>query len=81
MRYQPAVEKGQTADMHRSTWEMIHYLQLQEILKHKWIESEKAGVDLGNQAVMEWIEKYAADFRCYWEKRLREEAAPDDRER
>jgi hypothetical protein len=51
-------------------WEKINRLQIQEILKHKWIESEKAGKDLGNQAIFDWIRKYAADFRQYWEQKL-----------
>ncbi len=55
----------------RLIWEKIHRLQIQEILKHKWIESEKAGKDLGNQAILDWIHKYAANFRDYWEKKLK----------
>ena len=46
--------------------------QIEEIQRHKWIESEKAGRDLGNQAVCEWIDNDAAEFREYWEKRRRE---------
>jgi hypothetical protein len=38
-------------------------LQAKEILRHKWIESEKAGRDLGEEAVYDWIQRYAADFR------------------
>ena len=34
-----------------------------EMEKHKWIESEKAGCDLGNCAIMDWIRKYAKQFR------------------
>jgi hypothetical protein len=36
--------------------------QTREIERHKWIESEKAGRDLGLEAVIDWIMKYAADF-------------------
>lgn len=43
--------------------------ELEEILKHKWIESEKAGYDLGDQAVWDWVEKYACEFREYWQKK------------
>lgn len=57
--------------------EKIHYMQINEILKHKWIESEKAMKDLGNQAVFDWVTKYAAEFRTYWEERLREENRPE----
>ncbi len=40
------------------------YLELQalEIERYKWIESEKAGKDLGMDAVIDWILKYADMF-------------------
>lgn len=37
--------------------------QKHEMEKYKWIESEKAGCDLGNIAIMDWIKKYAKQFR------------------
>ncbi len=37
--------------------------QWKEIEKHKWIESEKAGVDLGDTAAMDWIKRHAAEWR------------------
>jgi len=43
--------------------------ELEEILKHKWIESEKAGYDLGDHAVWDWVQKYAHEFREYWQKK------------
>ena len=48
----------------------IEYMkaQVHEIDVHKWIESEKAGHDLGDQAAKEWIEKYAETFRKEWNK-------------
>ncbi|MGQ9485924.1 MAG: hypothetical protein ACUVSA_13390 [Desulfosoma sp.] len=48
-------------------------LQLQEILKHKWIESEKAGRDLGQEAVLDWIERYAEAFRCHYDPMLKDD--------
>lgn len=42
--------------------------QVQEILKHKWIESEKAGHDLGKSAIEDWIAKYAHLWRQWWEE-------------
>jgi hypothetical protein len=48
--------------------EILHK-ELEEILKHKWIESEKVGYDLGDQAVWDWVQKYAHEFRDYWEKK------------
>ena len=46
------------------------YLRLQdrEIEKHKWIESEKAGRDLGTDAVLDWIRKYADLFSDHYMK-------------
>ncbi len=38
-------------------------LQVQEIDRYKWIESQKAGRDLGEDAVFDWVRKYAEDFR------------------
>jgi hypothetical protein len=36
----------------------------EEILRHKWIESEKAGRDIGfEQALTDWIIKHRADWR------------------
>ena len=42
----------------------------EEILKHKWIESEKAGKDIGfEKALLDWIVKHRSNWR---EKRMRE---------
>jgi hypothetical protein len=36
----------------------------EEILKHKWIESEKAGRDVGfDVALMDWITKHRSTWR------------------
>lgn len=36
----------------------------EEILKHKWIESEKAGHDIGfEQALTDWIMKHRGKWR------------------
>ena len=42
--------------------------QTKEIMKHKWIESEKAGTDLGNEAVLDWVRKHAGEWRRWREK-------------
>ena len=39
-------------------------MQLREIERHKWIESEKAGRDLGEEAVFDWIRRHAVAFRA-----------------
>ncbi|MCX5802555.1 MAG: HPr family phosphocarrier protein [Proteobacteria bacterium] len=39
-------------------------VQKEEILKYKWIESEKEGHDIGTEkAAMEWVEKYGSIWR------------------
>lgn len=36
----------------------------EEILKHKWIESEKLGYDIGfERALLDWIVKHRAQWR------------------
>ncbi|MEY2512047.1 MAG: hypothetical protein QOE26_2810 [Verrucomicrobiota bacterium] len=45
----------------------------EEILKHKWIESEKAGADIGfEKALLDWIVKYRSSWR---NKRMKETRA------
>jgi hypothetical protein len=41
----------------------LNRLQLIEIDRHKWIESEKAGKDLGAVAILDWVKRFAAQFR------------------
>ncbi|HEY1770316.1 MAG TPA: hypothetical protein VGG02_08680 [Chthoniobacterales bacterium] len=42
----------------------------EEVLKHKWIESEKAGADIGfEKALLDWIVKHRSSWR---ERRMRE---------
>ncbi|MEP7077632.1 MAG: hypothetical protein ABI795_01290 [Chthoniobacterales bacterium] len=45
----------------------------EEILKHKWIESEKAGSDIGfEKALLDWIVKHRSNWR---DKRMKEAKA------
>ena len=45
----------------------------EEILRHKWIESEKAGHDIGfEKALLDWIVKHRSSWRA---QRTRETAA------
>jgi hypothetical protein len=40
-------------------------LERDEILKHKWIESEKVGHDIGfEKALLDWIVKHRAQWRA-----------------
>ena len=41
----------------------------EEILKHKWIESEKAGSDIGfEKALIDWIQKHRTNWRNFRKK-------------
>ncbi|WDE96157.1 hypothetical protein PQO03_10570 [Lentisphaera profundi] len=45
--------------------------QVVEMQKHKWLESEKAGADLGEQALLEWVDKYYDKFsKAYFSGKL-----------
>jgi hypothetical protein len=45
-----------------------------EILRHKWIESEKIGHDIGfEKALLDWIIKYRSGWRSNRAKLLREQ--------
>ncbi len=45
----------------------------EEILKHKWIESEKAGKDIGfEKALLDWIVRHRSNWR---DKRIKEARA------
>ena len=48
----------------------------EEILKHKWIESEKAGKDIGfEKALLDWIVKHRSSWRDRRMKEARTEKA------
>lgn len=52
----------------RQAWQRDYLsCQREEILKHKWIESEKASRDLGSEAVFDWITRFAAQWRAIYE--------------
>ena len=49
----------------------------EEILKHKWIESEKAGSDIGfEKALLDWIVKHRSSWRQKRQREGRGQAQP-----
>jgi hypothetical protein len=53
-----------------------------EILRHQWIESEKAGVDIGfERALIDWIVKYRSAWyeRRQLSRRMHERVEDDDK--
>jgi hypothetical protein len=69
-REMPALEEGQSQFVKNSVLYKEFLAERAEILKHKWIESEKAGKDIGfEKALLDWIVKHRSNWR---EKRMRE---------
>jgi hypothetical protein len=59
---------GETGRTNKSiTLKNFLEMQEQEILKFRWIESEKAKKDLTGIAEIDWINRYAESFRKYVE--------------
>lgn len=52
--------------------------QIEETKRHKWIESEKVGYDLGDAAIFHWIAHHAADFRSYYSEELQRQRSQDN---
>jgi hypothetical protein len=67
----PSLEERQSQFVKNSVLYKEFLAERAEILKHKWIESEKAGKDIGfEKALLDWIVKH----RSNWRERRRKEA-------
>ncbi len=67
----PSLEEDQSQFVKNSVLYKEFLAERAEILKHKWIESEKAGKDIGfEKALLDWIVKH----RSNWRDRRRKEA-------
>jgi hypothetical protein len=67
----PSSDEAQSQFVKNSVLYKEFLAERAEILKHKWIESEKAGKDIGfEKALLDWIVKY----RSNWRERRRKEA-------
>ena len=67
----PSSEENQSQFVKNSVLYKEFLAERAEILKHKWIESEKAGKDIGfEKALLDWIVKH----RSNWRERRRKEA-------
>jgi hypothetical protein len=67
----PSLEEDQSQFVKNSVLYKEFLAERAEILKHKWIESEKAGKDIGfERALLDWIMKH----RSNWRDRRRKEA-------
>ena len=67
----PSSEKDHSQFVKNSVLYKEFLAERAEILRHKWIESEKAGRDIGfEKALLDWIVKH----RSNWRDRRRKEA-------
>jgi hypothetical protein len=66
----PASSPSKDADLVTNSILYKEFLaEREEILRHKWIESEKAGHDIGfEKALLDWIVR----FRSSWRSKRRE---------
>ena len=74
MKEESGMSPSEAADQAQFVKESALYKEFlaerEEILKHKWIESEKAGADIGfEKALLDWIMKHRSSWR---ERRMRE---------
>jgi len=70
-RDMPSSEADQAQFVRESALYKEFLAERAEILKHKWIESEKAGKDIGfERALLDWVVKH----RSSWRERRRKEA-------
>ncbi|MDR1497815.1 MAG: DUF4032 domain-containing protein [Puniceicoccales bacterium] len=57
-------KRGAPSLGNRSTLYQEFQAEREEILRHKWLESEKAGYDIGfERALLDWNEKHRSTWR------------------
>ena len=72
-RRMPSIQEDRSRFVKNSVLYKEFLAEREEILKHKWIESEKAGADIGfEKALLDWIVKYRSSWR---NKRMKETRA------
>jgi hypothetical protein len=69
-RGMPSTQEDKSQFVKNSVLYKEFLAEREEILKHKWIESEKAGTDIGfEKALLDWILKHRSNWR---EKRIKQ---------
>jgi len=73
-RQMPSVQEDRSGFVKNSVLYKEFLAEREEILKHKWIESEKAGSDIGfEKALLDWIVKHRSSWRARRMKEARTE--------
>ena len=61
----PPKQNKDRAVLNRSSLYKEFLAEREEILRHKWLESEKAGKDIGfERALLDWIRKHRDGWRA-----------------
>ena len=69
-RLMPSIREDRSHFVKNSVLYKEFLAEREEILKHKWIESEKAGTDIGfEKALLDWIVKHRSSWR---DRRIKE---------
>lgn len=72
----PSIQEDRSLFAKNSVLYKEFLAEREEILKHKWIESEKAGSDIGfEKALLDWIVKHRSNWRARRMKETRTETA------
>ncbi len=78
--FSPGMDKPlpENSDLVRNSVLYKEFLaEREEILKHKWLESEKVGHDIGfEKALLDWIVKHRSAWREKRQKVATQETAP-----
>lgn len=65
MTLSPREQRNKQDFVQRSSLYRQFLAEREEILKHKWIESEKAGYDIGfERALLDWIQNHRDSWRA-----------------
>ena len=57
-------DKSTDALLEKSSLYQQYLAEREEVLRHKWLESERAGCDIGfERALMDWIVNHRAKWR------------------
>lgn len=63
--YQPNETEQSRAFVKKSSLYQEFLAEREEILKHKWLESERLGYDIGfERALLDWIRKHRESWRA-----------------
>ena len=76
MRKTKPTRPGNSAFVQNSSLYQEFLAEREEILRHKWLESEKAGEDVGfEKALLDWIRNHRDGWRVHRRKKDPEQCA------